>query len=51
MGNKVKLEVEHLKNLSFLLDNVLGRDGLVSNLFGHYLGMEWVDILVLGSHV
>ena len=51
MGDKVKLEVEHLEDFSFLLDDILCRDRKVSDLFSNYLRMERVNILVFGSHV
>jgi hypothetical protein len=49
--HEVQLEVEHLEDFSLLLDNVLGRDGEVSNLFGDYFGMKGEDVFVLRGHV
>jgi hypothetical protein len=45
------LEVEHLEDFSFLLDNILGGNGEMSDLFGNNLRVKWVNILILGSHV
>ena len=51
VSDEVKLEVEHLEDFSFLLDNVLGRNSEVGNLLGNNLGVERKDILILGGHV
>lgn len=51
VSNKVNLEVEHSKELRLFLQDVSRRNGFVSYLFGHDLGVKWEDIFVLGSQV
>ena len=51
VSDEIKLEVEHLEDFSFLLHDILGGYGKMSDLFSNNLGVKWVNILILGSHV
>lgn len=50
-GDEVHLELEHLEELALLVNNHLGGDDTVCNLFGHYFRVKWEDVLVFGGKI
>ena len=51
MSDEIDLEIKSLQKVYFFGQDLLGRDGSVSNLFRHDFGMKWINIFIFGSQI